>query len=314
MMKVVFMGTPGFAAYQLKELVANGINVVATVTMPDKPMGRGMKLGTSAVKDQALELGIPVLQPEKLRDPEFLDQLKSYDADVFVVVAFRMLPEVVWTMPAKGTLNLHASILPQYRGAAPINWAIINGDQETGVTTFFIQKEIDTGDIIRVDKVALDERETAGSLHDKLMELGAGTIINTLKSIASDQVQAVPQTEPAGGLKSAPKIFKEDCRIDWTKSAADIDRLVRGMSPYPTAWTQVHFTDGRILSLKVFDVFPSAAQIEEGKLESDGKHYIKVGAGSGSIELRELQLEGKKKMDIKTFLMGFIPAQVSHFS
>ncbi len=294
------MGTPHFAAYQLEQLVRHGFDVVGVVTMPDKPMGRGMKLGQSAVKEYAVQQNIPVLQPEKLRDETFLTALSAWSADVFVVVAFRMLPKLVWSMPAKGTLNLHASLLPQYRGAAPINWAIINGEKETGVTTFFIQEEIDTGDIILREKVDIEATENAGTLHDKLMTVGANTIIK------DNKVKPVPQDElKESALKAAPKIFKEHCQIDWSKSSTTIIDLVRGMSPYPTAWSKVKLSGDRSLLLKVYEIVVGDRILTPGEVYSDGKTELQIGTGDTAVKLIDLQLEGKKRMDIRSFLMGF---------
>ncbi len=304
-MKVVFMGTPHFAAYQLEHLINNGVEVVGVVTMPDKPMGRGMKLGSSAVKETAVKFKIPVLQPEKLKNEEFLSDLAALHADVFVVVAFRMLPKVVWGMPAKGTLNLHASLLPQYRGAAPINWAIINGETQTGVTTFFIQEEIDTGDMLLVDRISISSEDDAGTLHDKLMELGAGTILKTLKVIESGSINPVPQSLEGLELKSAPKIFKEACEIDWNKETVQVLNHIKGMSPYPTAWTRFIFKDGRSLTVKVFKAEQGSGQLLSGEFSSDSKTIFNVGTSNGAVSLLDIQLEGKKRMDIRSFLMGF---------
>lgn len=305
-LRVVFMGTPHFAAYQLEELINAGFDVAGVVTMPDKPMGRGMKLGSSAVKETALKYDLPVLQPEKLRDEQFLADLKALNADVFVVVAFRMLPKLVWGMPSKGTLNLHASLLPQYRGAAPINWVIINGEKKTGVTTFFIQEEIDTGDILVRDEVEIVAGETAGTLHDKLMHTGANTIINTLREIEAGTITAMPQDQLSEGeLKSAPKIFKEDCEIDWTKPSSNVLHHIRGMSPYPTAFTRLNFKDGRKLILKIYDALENETSLASGEWKSDGRSEFLVGTSKGALSLTDIQLEGKKRMDLKSFLMGF---------
>ena len=305
------MGTPQFAAYQLNYLLENNINVAAVITMPDKPMGRGMKLGQSAVKQVAEEKGLPVLQPEKLRDENFLEQLANYRADVFVVVAFRMLPKAVWSMPPMGTLNLHASLLPKYRGAAPINWAIINGENETGVTTFFIQEEIDTGDILLTEKESIAPNDNAGSLHDKLMVLGAKVILKTLKALEQGTIIGVPQRQlkPEDHLL-APKIYKEDCKINWGNDRNQIINHIRGMSPYPTAFTNLQTSDGKIIGLKIFEARPSERILEPGKMWTDGKTEWSIGTKNGSIELQDVQLEGKKRMDIRSFLMGFHPETV----
>lgn len=294
------MGTPDFAVASLDALVQANFDVVAVVTAPDKPAGRGQKLNESAVKKYAVEKGIPVLQPEKLKNPEFIEELKSYQADLQVVVAFRMLPVVVWSMPAKGTINLHGSLLPQYRGAAPINHAIINGEKESGVTTFFLKEEIDTGDIILSDSVAISDAETAGDLHDKLMVVGANLLVKTLKAIEAGEVNEQPQPQ-SDELKHAPKIFKEDCKIDWNNTAQKIHNLIRGLSPYPTAFT--------ILNDKTLKIFKAEIEHKEpgiaaGGFLTDGKTYLKFAAKDGFIKLLDIQYEGKKRMLIEDFLRG----------
>lgn len=302
-MKIIFMGTPQFAVASLDALVTAGCNIVAVVTAPDKPAGRGMKMNESAVKQYAVEHGLKVLQPEKLKDPGFLDELKALDADLQVVVAFRMLPEVVWNMPHKGTINLHASLLPQYRGAAPINWAIINGEKESGVTTFFLKHEIDTGDILFTEKVTLSGQETAGDLHDRLMHKGAGLLVKTVKGIESGRYNEHPQSALMDGveLKHAPKIFKEDCLIDWLQPAENIYNKIRGLSPVPTAYT--------MLNDKILKVYSSTFEIIEpgiqpGGFLTDNKTFLKFAAQDGYIYLTDVQLEGKKRMDIEAFLRG----------
>lgn len=296
------MGTPAFAAGVLKALTGKGYHIAGVVTVPDKPAGRGQQLQCPAVKQVALEHGIPVLQPEKLRDETFLQQLRRWDADVFVVAAFRMLPEAVWRMPARGTFNLHASLLPQYRGAAPINWAIINGETETGVTTFFLDHEIDTGRIIFCERTAIGQDETAGRLHDRLLALGAPLVCKTLDAIAAGTVQTTPQPA-AGDLRPAPKIHKETCRINWHHNARDIHNLVRGLSPYPAAFTEMN--GGSLL--KIFATTPEIAphSLPPGALESDRKSYLKVACRDGFIHIHELQLSGKRRLPVKDFLAGY---------
>jgi len=294
------MGTPDFAVASLDALVQASFDVVAVVTAPDKPAGRGQKLNESAVKKYAVEKGIPVLQPEKLKNPEFIEELKSYQADLQVVVAFRMLPVVVWSMPAKGTINLHGSLLPQYRGAAPINHAIINGEKESGVTTFFLKEEIDTGDIIMSDSVAIADDETAGDLHDKLMVVGANLLVKTLHAIEAGEVQEQPQPL-SDDLKHAPKIFKEDCKIDWNNSAQHIHNLIRGLSPYPTAFTALNDKTLKVFKAELEDKEPGIAA---GGFLTDGKTYLKFAAKDGFIKLLDIQYEGKKRMLIEDFLRG----------
>ena len=299
-MKIVFMGTPDFAVASLNALVEANFNVVAVVTAADKPAGRGQKLNESAVKKYAVEKGIPVLQPEKLKNPEFLAELKSYNADLQVVVAFRMLPEVVWAMPEKGTINLHGSLLPQYRGAAPINHAIINGEKESGVTTFFLTHEIDTGDIIQSASVEITNDETAGDLHDKLMNVGADLLVKTVTAIAEGNYKEQPQPQ-SDVLKHAPKIFKEDCKIDWNKTSEEVFNLIRGLSPYPTAFTLLNDK-----TLKVFkaEVEEKESAIVAGGFLTDGKTYLKFATKDGFIKLLDIQYEGKKRMLIEDFLRG----------
>ncbi|WP_082458681.1 methionyl-tRNA formyltransferase [Pedobacter sp. Leaf216] len=299
-MKIVFMGTPDFAVASLDALVQANFDVVAVVTAPDKPAGRGQKMNESAVKKYAVEKGIPVLQPEKLKNPEFIEELRSYQADLQVVVAFRMLPVVVWSMPAKGTINLHGSLLPQYRGAAPINHAIINGEKESGVTTFFLKEEIDTGDIILSDSVAIADNDTAGDLHDKLMVIGAKLLVKTLHAIEAGDVNEQPQPQ-SGELKHAPKIFKEDCKIDWNNTAQRIHNLIRGLSPYPTAFTLLNDKNLKVFKAEIEDKEPGIAA---GGFLTDGKTYLKFAAKDGFINLLDIQYEGKKRMLIEDFLRG----------
>ncbi|WP_119079055.1 methionyl-tRNA formyltransferase [Chitinophaga alhagiae] len=302
-MRIIFMGTPDFAVASLDALVQHGYNVVAVITAPDKPAGRGLQLQQSAVKQYAASKQIPVLQPEKLKNPAFLEELRSYQADLQVVVAFRMLPEVVWDMPPLGTINVHASLLPQYRGAAPINWAIINGEKESGVTTFKLQHEIDTGNILFASRVAIREDETAGELHDDLMKAGADVLIKTVEALSRGGVEGTVQNNiPPGELKHAPKIFKEDCRINWEQPVNHIYDLIRGLSPYPAAFTSLQ---GK--TLKVFKAVKEPVQHAHtpGSVHSDHKTYLKFAANGGYIHVEELQLEGKKKMGVVEFLRGF---------
>jgi len=306
--KVIFMGTPDFAVASLKQLIDNGINVVAVVTAPDRPSGRGQKVNMSAVKKYALEQELPVLQPEKFKTDEFLNELKSYGADLFVVVAFRMLPKVVWSMPPLGTINLHGSLLPNYRGAAPINWAVINGEKETGVTTFFIEKEIDTGKIIDKEAICIKETDTAGTIHDKLMNVGAKLLSNTVKNILNDTVNAIPQTDlDLTQIKHAPKIFKPDCKIDWTNKTISIFNKIRGLSPYPTAWTElVNVEDeNQTKTIKLFEVdYLVDIKNNSNQIEVENK-IVKLGTADGWIVVKDVQLEGKKRMPIQSLMNGF---------
>lgn len=301
------MGTPEFATASLDAIYQSSHEVVAVVTAPDRPAGRGKKLTASAVKEYALEKNIPVLQPEKLRDPDFLSALEGYQADIFVVVAFRMLPEVVWSMPPKGTFNLHASLLPQYRGAAPINHAIINGEKKTGATTFFIEKEIDTGNVIDQIELEIEDSDNAGSLHDKLMVKGAALVVKTLDEIEKGKVSAKKQElHPDETYHDAPKIFKEDCRIDWNQDQESIYNFIRGLSPYPAAWTEMQFPGSEeSISFKIFETKRSEVDLSPGEIKSDGKSYILVGNSKGSLEILRLQMQGKKAMATEDFLRGF---------
>lgn len=298
--RIVFMGTPEFAVASLSALLKANLNVVAVITAADKPAGRGMKMTSSRVKEFALQHGLPVLTPEKLKNPAFVEALRSYKADLQVVVAFRMLPEIVWNMPPMGTLNLHGSLLPQYRGAAPINWAIINGEKETGATTFRLKHEIDTGDILEQLRLPISEDETAGELHDEMMIEGAELLVHTVKGLASGELMEIPQAV-ADHLNHAPKIFTETCRIDWERPVNELYNLIRGLSPYPGAFTL--FQDKM---LKIF----RAAKIEGGgnspigAFETDRKSYLRYAAGGGFISLKEIQIEGKKRMKIDEFLRG----------
>jgi len=306
-LKIIFLGTPDFAVATLDAMVQHQLNVVAVVTAPDKPAGRGMKLQQSAVKKYAVEHHIPVLQPEKLRNEEFLQALKSYQADLQVVVAFRMLPEVVWNMPPLGTINVHASLLPNYRGAAPINWAIINGEAASGVTTFKLKHEIDTGDILLQEKVVITETDNAGILHDKLMTTGAQLLVKTIDELRNNTLKIIPQTSLTSGieqeisLKHAPKIFTETCKIDWSKSTIEVYNLIRGLSPYPAAFTTVNDK-----KMKLFEVEKMIANhsFEPGYIETDQKKYIRFYCADGYISVKKLQLEGKTQMLVEDFLRG----------
>jgi len=297
------MGTPDFAVASLDALVKAGFNIVAVVTAPDKPAGRGQKLSESAVKKYAFEHNLPVLQPEKLKNPEFIEQLKSFNADLQVVVAFRMLPEVVWSMPQKGTINLHASLLPEYRGAAPINWAIINGEKQSGVSTFFLQHEIDTGNIILSEAVNIEDDDTAGDLHDKLMHVGAHLLVKTVKAIENGDYTETPQKEVTSTTPThAPKIFKEDCLINWNQPAQKVYNLIRGLSPYPTAYTTIN---GKILKIFKAELIDKEPGIQPSGFLSDGKTYLNFACQDAFISVKDVQVEGKKRMSVEEFLRGF---------
>lgn len=301
-MRIVFMGTPDFAVASLAALLNAGFNVVGVITAADKPAGRGQKLQESAVKKFAVEKGLNILQPEKLKNPEFLEKLKALNADLQVVVAFRMLPEVVWNMPGKGTINLHASLLPQYRGAAPINWVIINGEKESGATTFFLKHEIDTGDVLFAEKVEITDKMTASDLHDDLMNLGADLLTQTVKAIESGEYQETPQESfTVTELKHAPKIFKEDCKINWNKSNDEVFNLIRGLSSYPTAFTDFLNKVLKIYLAEKEDIKPG---ISAGAFLTDHKTYLKFASKDGFICVKEIQQEGKKRMKIDEFLRG----------
>ncbi len=301
------MGTPEFAVASLKSLHEEGFNVVAVVTAPDRPAGRGQKLQESDVKRYAKEIQIPVLQPEKLKDPVFIEQLDSLKADLYVVVAFRMLPEIVWSKPPCGTINLHASLLPQYRGAAPINWAIINGENKTGVTTFFIEKEIDTGYIIHKEEIEITEEDNAGTLHDKLMQMGASVLVRTVTAIIAGNYPKISQ-HSGDVLKTAPKIFKEHCKINWNNQVATIYNFVRGLSPYPTAWTIfANQQTNETFSAKIFETEkePATHNLQPGTIVSDEKRWLKVALQDGYLKIKNIQAEGKKRLNIEEFLRGF---------
>jgi methionyl-tRNA formyltransferase len=315
-MKIVFLGTPDFAVASLDILVQNGFDVVGVVTVPDKPAGRGMKLQESAVKKYAAKAGLKILQPVKLKDESFIAELKSLEADIQVIVAFRMLPEVVWDMPSKGTFNLHGSLLPDYRGAAPINWAVMNGEKETGVSTFFLDDKIDTGEIIDNAKTPISENETAGELHDRLMNIGADLVLKTIKKIEAGTVSTQNQDAILNGRapKLAYKIFKDTCKIDWYKDAYEVHNHIRGLSPYPAAQASLRFPDGKTLGLKIFGAEVGKTTDEEtgepfkqlapGEIKTDGKKNLVIGCGEGSVKITMLQLAGKKRMDTVSFLSG----------
>jgi methionyl-tRNA formyltransferase len=308
-LRILFMGTPEFAVAGLDALIRDEQHVIAVVTGMDKPAGRGQKIKTSAVKDYAISQNIPVLQPEKLKSHTFLDELQDLQPDLIVVVAFRMLPEQVWKLPPMGTINLHASLLPQYRGAAPINRVLMNGEKETGLTTFFIEKDIDTGKIIQQEKVPVDPDEDAGSLHDKMMNTGAALLVRTVRAIAQgnppliDQTALTKRQEP---LKTAPKIFKEDCRVDWDQETEVVYNHIRGLAPYPAAWTILINQAGEEKILKIFAVEKEILPVNEkpGTLLTDDKNALEITCRNGIIRLTRIQLEGKKKMDTPEFLRG----------
>jgi methionyl-tRNA formyltransferase len=306
-LRIVFMGTPEFAVASLDALVKSRHKVVAVVTAPDRPASRGLKLQQSAVKEYALKNNLPVLQPEKLKDEAFINQLKELNADLFVVVAFRMLPEVVWKMPKYGTINLHASLLPSYRGAAPINWAIINGEKQTGVTTFFINEQIDKGDVIFSYRVHIYENDNAGTLHDKLMVAGSDLLVRTVDSISYHGVGAHPQDGfTTTNLNPAPKIFKQDCLINWNKPAEQVRNFIRGLSPYPAAWTVLQNKEGKKLTMKIYaSTINKEIQLAPGKLLLKDNIHVYIGCSDCAIEVTELQLEGRKTMPVADFLRGF---------
>ncbi len=300
-LRIVYMGTPDFAVAPLAALYQGGYNVVAVVTMPDKPAGRGLKLKGSAVKEYAESVGIPLLQPEKLSSPEFIDELKALNLDLGIVVAFKMLPTSVWSLPRLGTFNLHASLLPDYRGAAPINWAIINGDSVSGVTTFMLRREIDTGDVIARESVEISADDTAGTLHDRLMELGARLVPQSVDIVAEGAFVATPQSEITGSAeRPAPKIFREDCKIDWNNSCVDIYNKVRGLSPYPAAWCELKGDSYKLFRVEYSQCVGSTI----GDIICDGVETLKVGCADGYIIIKELQQAGKRRMEITELLRG----------
>ncbi|WP_462389157.1 methionyl-tRNA formyltransferase [Phocaeicola coprocola] len=309
-LRIVYMGTPEFAVESLKRLVEGGYNIVGVITMPDKPMGRhGSVLQPSPVKQYAVSQGLKVLQPEKLKNEEFVAELRSLNADLQIVVAFRMLPEVVWSMPRLGTFNLHASLLPQYRGAAPINWAVINGDTETGITTFFLKHEIDTGEVIDQVRVPIADTDNVEVVYERLMRLGGDLVLKTVDAILEGSVKTIPQEELAqvGELRSAPKIFKETCRIDWTIGVKRIYDFVRGLSPYPAAWTELYQEGTDPVMLKIFETEKLFCEhsLALGTIVTDCKTYFKIASSDGYVNVLSLQLAGKKRMEINDFLRGY---------
>lgn len=309
-LRIVYMGTPEFAVESLKRLVEGGYNIVGVITMPDKPMGRhGSVLQPSSVKQYAVSQGLKVLQPEKLKNEEFVAELRSLNADLQIVVAFRMLPEVVWNMPRLGTFNLHASLLPQYRGAAPINWAVINGDTETGITTFFLKHEIDTGEIIDQVRVPIADTDNVEVVYERLMHLGGDLVLKTVDAILEGSVKTIPQEELAqvGELRPAPKIFKETCRIDWTIGVKRIYDFVRGLSPYPAAWTELYQEGTDPVMLKIFETEKLFCEhsLAPGTIVTDCKTYFKIASSDGYVNVLSLQLAGKKRMEINDFLRGY---------
>jgi methionyl-tRNA formyltransferase len=304
-LRIIFMGTPDFAVASLDALVRSGMNIVAVVTAPDKPAGRGMKITESAVKKYASGQGLTVLQPMKLKDPLFVEQLKQLKADLQVVVAFRMLPEIVWNMPPMGTINLHGSLLPQYRGAAPIHWAVINGEKETGVTTFRLKHEIDTGNILLQKSFPIGENETTGEVHDRMKLIGADLLVQTVKGLADGTLQETEQSSAIAdhsALKHAPKLFTESCQVHWEKDAADVHNLIRGLSPFPGALAEL---DGKLLKIYRSEKEIATHRYAPGNIFTDHKTYLKFSCADGYIHILDLQLEGKKRMPIADFLRGY---------
>ena len=308
-LRIVYMGTPDFAVESLRCLVEGGYNVVGVITMPDKPAGRGHKLQYSPVKQYALEHQLPLLQPEKLKDEDFLGQLRAWHADLQIVVAFRMLPEAVWAMPRLGTFNLHASLLPQYRGAAPINWAVINGETETGITTFFLKHEIDTGEVIQQVRVPIADTDDVGMVHDRLMLLGGRLVTETVDAILDGTVKPIPQEQMQADapLRPAPKIFKDTCRIDWSRPVKQVYDFIRGLSPHPTAWTELHQEGQETVVLKVYEAekLPQMHNLPVGTVQTDGKTYLRVAVSDGFVGIRSLQLPGKKRLRVDELLRGY---------
>lgn len=308
-LRIVFMGTPDFAVASLDVLLKHHYNIVGVITAPDKPAGRGKKIRYSAIKKYAIEHQLNILQPTNLKNPDFINELRTLKAYLQIVVAFRMLPEVVWNMPALGTFNLHASLLPQYRGAAPINWAIINGETESGVTTFFLDHKIDTGKIIDQERIKIANHENAGDLHDRLMDIGSKLVLKTTQSIAKGCVESQDQNEliDESGLHHAPKLTKENTRINWKKKAENIYNLIRGLSPYPCAYSKLYLSNEKKLKLKIYQsrIEYSADEIDCGSLKTDNKTFLKVKCDNGWVYLEDIQLESKKRMNIRDFLRGF---------
>ncbi len=308
-LRIVYMGTPDFAVEPLRRLVEGGYHIAGVITMPDKPAGRGHKIQYSPVKQYAMEQNLPLLQPEKLKDEAFVQALREWKADLQIVVAFRMLPEVVWNMPRLGTFNLHASLLPQYRGAAPINWAVINGDTETGITTFFLKHEIDTGEVIQQVHVPIADTDNVGTVHDKLMMLGGTLVVETVDAILHGTVKPIAQEEMAivGEFRPAPKIFKETCKIDWRQPVKKVYDFIRGLSPYPAAWSELITPEGEAVVVKVFESekIHEPHQLPAGTIVTDGKKYIKVATADGFVSILSLQLPGKKRLGTDELLRGF---------
>lgn len=306
--RIVFMGTPDFAVASLESLVEGGFNIVGVITAPDKPAGRGKKISESAVKKYALTQNLNILQPTNLKDHNFQEELKALNAHLQIIVAFRMLPETVWNMPKLGSINLHASLLPQYRGAAPINWSVINGEEKTGVTTFFLKHEIDTGNIILQDEVAITLKDNAGTIHDKLMISGAKLLTKTTQLIIDDNYKEIPQKQiDENHLNHAPKIFKNDCKINWNKPGIEVQNLIRGLSPYPTAWSELLNDSGKNISFKLFETeFEEISHdLKPGTISTDNKTFFKVALTEGLINILEIQLAGKKRMKTRDLLQGF---------
>lgn len=302
-LRIIFMGTPEFAVPSLEILIEKHYSIVAVITAPDKPQGRGQKIVYSPVKECALKYDIPVLQPTNLKSPEFLEELKNLEANLQIVVAFRMLPEAVWAMPAIGTFNLHASLLPQYRGAAPINWAIINGEKETGATTFFLKHEIDTGSIIFQEKETITPEDNVGSLYERLMKKGAALVLKTVRAIEEENYSTTPQVE-SHPAKHAPKIFKETCEIQWNKSSEEVNNFVRGLSPYPSAWTTLVGKNFKIFKVNVINTDTHNHEQNPGDVSTDNKNYLHIKTSDGWVALEEFQPEGKKRMTVQEFFRG----------
>ncbi len=306
-LRIVFMGTPEFAVPSLRALVEGGYNVVAVVTTPDRAAGRGQKIYECDVKREAMRLGLPILQPEKLREESFVEAYRALEADLAIVIAFRMLPEIIWAMPRLGTFNLHASLLPEYRGAAPINHAIINGDKQTGVTTFLLNEKIDQGAILGQRRVDIGERECVGELYERLMNLGTELVVDSVERLATGDVSPLEQAHiDESTLRPAPKIFKQDCLIDWSRDGATIVNFVRGLSPYPAAWCNLVSESGESTTAKIFEVsFEPKGTLSVGEISSDNRTYIKVGCADGVISIEQIQLAGKKRLAVKDLLLGF---------
>ncbi len=303
-MKIIFMGTPHFAVPSLNILVENGYDIVAVLTAPDRPAGRGQKIRYSPVKEYALEKGLNILQPTNLKNKDFLAELASLEADLQVVVAFRMLPALVFEMPPKGCINLHGSLLPQYRGAAPINWAVINGETETGVTTFFIEQKIDTGEIIYQEKIPIHPTDNAGDLHDRMMQIGAEVILKTVQGIENGTAPRIPQTLPEGAIKKAPKIYKSTCEINWEQAAEVIYNHIRGLSPYPAAFTTLNNKKLKLFATNIVEE-QNGKVLAPGELNTDGKSWLHIGTCDQALAITDLQLESKKRMRIADFLRGY---------